>query len=248
MSLTDTDGVTSRASVIVALDVPSATQAMTLIDELTPAVCACKIGKALFTRAGPAVVHALVARDTRVFLDLKFHDIPNTVAAACRAAAELGVWMLNVHVSGGGAMLDAARYALEPYVPRPLLIGVTVLTSLDARALREVGVAAQPRAQVSKLAKLAHDHGLDGVVCSVAEISAVKAACGSEFLTVTPGIRPRGTARDDQARIATPTTAQRLGGDYLVIGRPIIRASDPAAALNAIHAELDRSANVVNPD
>jgi orotidine-5'-phosphate decarboxylase len=176
-----------------------------------------------------------------VFLDLKFHDIPNTVAAACRAAADLGVWMVNVHASGGRDMLVAAREALDGIASRPLLIAVTVLTSLDRGRLAEVGIDTEPKAQVARLAQLAHESGLDGVVCSPQEIAQVKALCGPAFLTVTPGVRPAGSALDDQQRVATPGAACAAGGDYLVIGRPVTRAEDPVAAIAAIAREMTLS-------
>lgn len=173
-----------------------------------------------------------------MFLDLKFHDIPNTVAAACRAAADLGVWMLNVHASGGPAMLHAARAAIEPLASRPLLIAVTVLTSLDAAALAAVGVASAPAAQVERLTRLAQEAGADGVVCSPLELAAVRRIGGARFLAVTPGIRPAGSVADDQQRIATPAAALAAGADYLVIGRPITRADDPAGALAVLLESL----------
>lgn len=224
--------------VIVALDFPTPEAALALAARLDPKHCRLKVGKELFTQRGPAILEPLVARGFEVFLDLKFHDIPNTVAGACRAAAALGVWMVNVHASGGRAMLEAAREALEKTAQRPLLTAVTVLTSLDAAALAEIGYAAPPAAQVEKLARLAKAAGVDGVVCSPQEITIVKAACGKAFLTVTPGIRPAGASADDQSRIATPAAAVAAGTDYLVIGRPITQAADPAAALVAINAEL----------
>lgn len=230
--------MTPTPRIIVALDHPSAHEALALINRLGAADYGVKVGKELFTREGPALVRELVAAGRPVFLDLKFHDIPNTVAAACEAAAELGVWMINVHASGGRAMLRAARAALENFEQRPLLVAVTVLTSLDAAALGEVGVNDAPAQQVARLARLAHDCGLDGVVCSPQEIAAVKAACGHAFLTVTPGIRPAEASLDDQQRVATPASAVRAGGDHLVIGRPITRAADPAQALAAIAREI----------
>lgn len=230
--------MTSTPRIIVALDHPSAGEALALIARLGNADYGVKIGKELFTREGPALVRELVAAGRPVFLDLKFHDIPNTVAAACEAAAELGVWMINVHASGGRAMLLAARAALARFERRPLLVAVTVLTSLDATALGEVGILDEPAQQVLRLARLAHECGLDGVVCSPQEIATVKAACGGAFLTVTPGIRPAEASLDDQQRVATPASAIRAGGDHLVIGRPITRAADPAQALAAIAREI----------
>lgn len=224
--------------IIVALDHARGSDALALAATLAGSGCRFKIGKELFTREGPAIVRALHAGGAAVFLDLKYHDIPNTVAAACQAAAELGVWMLNVHATGGREMLRAAGSALAGAVPRPLLVAVTVLTSLDATALDEVGVPDSPAVQVRRLAALTRDCGLDGVVCSAQEIPLVRALCGPGFLTVTPGIRPPAASADDQQRIATPARAVADGGDYLVIGRPITRAADPLAALEAIAADV----------
>lgn len=235
--------IDAERTVIVALDFADGQAALEFADRLHGTACAVKVGKELFTREGPAICRALHERGLRVFLDLKFHDIPNTVAAACKAAAELGVWMVNVHASGGRDMLEAAREALGASSSRPLLVAVTVLTSLDAARLAEVGVIDAPAAQVERLARLAAAAGLDGVVCSPQEIALVKAACGPAFLTVTPGVRPAGSAQDDQQRIATPAAARAAGGDYLVIGRPITRAADPRLALNAIAAEIAASAH-----
>jgi len=229
----------SRANrIIVALDHSTGAQARALVAEFGACDCALKVGKELFTREGPAIVRAFVAEGRRVFLDLKYHDIPNTVAAACQAAADLGVWMINVHASGGSEMLRAARDSLADRPSRPLLIGVTVLTSLNAAALLELGIHATPDEQVLRLTRLVRDAELDGVVCSPQEIAAVKREFGSAFLTVTPGIRPTDTSLDDQLRVATPTAAVRAGGDYLVIGRPITRAAAPALALAAIADEI----------
>jgi orotidine-5'-phosphate decarboxylase len=228
----------TRNPIIIALDCASTAEARELCARLPRAGYGIKIGKELFTREGPAIVREFVARETPVFLDLKFHDIPNTVAAACRAAADLGVWMINVHISGGRDMLLAARDAIAGHTKRPLLIGVTVLTSLDAAQLAAVGVTGDPASQVARLTRLAHACGLDGVVCSPQEIAVVKAATGNDFITVTPGIRLAGAEPDDQQRVATPAYAMRAGGDYLVIGRPITRATDPGAALAQIQAEI----------
>jgi orotidine-5'-phosphate decarboxylase len=229
--------------VIVALDFEHPLPALALADRLDPAACALKVGKELFVVAGPEPVRWLVARGFRVFLDLKFHDIPNTVAQACAAAARLGVWMLNVHGAGGRAMLAAARAAVDRAAgsegrSAPLLIAVTVLTSLADADLRETGVTATTAQQALALARLAGACGLDGVVCSAVEAPALRAALGARFKLVTPGIRPAGSARDDQARIVTPDAALAAGADYLVIGRPITRAPDPLAALAAINASL----------
>ncbi|MGH8802627.1 MAG: orotidine-5'-phosphate decarboxylase [Casimicrobiaceae bacterium] len=226
--------------VIVALDFADAASALALASRLDPQRCGVKVGNELFVAAGPGVVHELVVRGFNVFLDLKFHDIPNTVARACAAAARLGVWMLNVHAAGGRAMLAAAREATVAAVGprRPLLVAVTVLTSLDAAALAETGVANTPDEHALRLARLTRGCGLDGVVCSAVEAPQMRAAFGSSLLLVTPGIRPAGEAAGDQARVVTPAEALARGSDYLVIGRPITAARDPLAALAAIDASL----------
>jgi orotidine-5'-phosphate decarboxylase len=229
--------------VIVALDFADPGEALALAARLDPPECALKVGNELFVAGGPEPVRRLVARGFRVFLDLKFHDIPNTVAHACAAATQLGVWMLNVHAAGGRAMLLAAREAIAEAVasgaePRPLLIAVTVLTSLDRAALAETGVAADPAVQALRLASLTRECGLDGVVCSAAEAPALRAALGPDFALVTPGIRPAGSSKDDQARVVTPADALARGATYLVVGRPITRAADPVAALAAINRSL----------
>lgn len=223
---------------VVALDFPTPDSAESLAARLNPAECRLKIGKELFVRAGPALVERLQRRGFDVFLDLKFHDIPNTVAQACKAAAELGVWMTNVHALGGSSMMAAAREALETYRHRPLLIAVTVLTSQDEQVLREVGVVGTPQEAVMRLARLAHKSGLDGVVCSAREAAALRSAEGKEFCLVTPGIRPANSAVGDQKRVMTPSEAIAAGSDYLVVGRPITGAPDPMAALEAISAEI----------
>jgi len=225
--------------IIVALDVSSAAEALVLAARLPVSACRLKVGKELFTAAGPALVEVLVQRGHSVFLDLKFHDIPNTVAQACEAAARLGVWMINVHALGGTKMMAAAREALERASARPRLIAVTVLTSMAAADLVEIGLGDDPEALALRLAALAQGAGLDGVVCSAREARAMRARFGTGFDLVTPGIRPAQAAADDQARIATPTSAVRDGSNYLVIGRPITRAADPAAALAAINSEID---------
>jgi orotidine-5'-phosphate decarboxylase len=233
--------------VIVALDFANPMHALALADRLDPASCALKVGKELFVIAGPEPVRWMIERGFRVFLDLKFHDIPNTVAQACTAATRLGVWMLNVHAQGGRAMLEAARDAVANTAakqrrPRPLLIAVTVLTSLADTDLRATGIADTATQQALRLASLTAAAGLDGVVCSAVEAPALRSAHGPEFRLVTPGIRPAGSAADDQARIITPEAAIANGADYLVIGRPITQASDPVAALAAINASLRISA------
>jgi orotidine-5'-phosphate decarboxylase len=224
--------------VIVALDFPAAAPARDLVARWRPEQCRLKVGLELFTAAGPEFVGELASRGFDVFLDLKFHDIPNTVAQACARAAELGVWMLNVHTLGGSAMLRAARAAVDRAVPRPLLIGVTALTSLSEHELNEVGLTGTMSQQVERLAQLAKDAGLDGVVCSAREAAGLRARFGKGFVLVTPGIRPAGAARDDQQRTTTPAEALSQGADYLVIGRPITQAADPAAMLAAVNQEL----------
>lgn len=229
--------------VIVALDFADGGAALAMAAQFDPAACGVKVGKELFTIAGPDVVRELVRRGFRVFLDLKYHDIPNTVAQACAAATRLGVWMLNVHAAGGATMLDQARQAVLDASQAagrkpPLLVAVTVLTSLDAAALAETGVSDGPDAQVLRLARLARVHGLDGVVCSAREVPQLRSACGPGFLLVTPGIRPAGSSAGDQSRIETPEAARAAGADYLVIGRPITRAGDPPAALAAINQAI----------
>lgn len=231
--------MSEKSPIIVALDYPDSVQAEAMAARLDPALCRVKIGKELFTRAGPALVRTLVGNGFDVFLDLKFHDIPNTVAAAVSAAAELGVWMVNVHAVGGPAMLDAARASLEPFgAQAPLLIAVTVLTSMDEAQLRAVGIDATPAQHVLRLAQLARDHGMDGVVCSAEETTQLRARLGADFVLVTPGIRPAGAARDDQHRIATPASALAAGSDYLVIGRPITRSAEPLQTLREIAREI----------
>jgi orotidine-5'-phosphate decarboxylase len=230
--------------ILVALDVATAAEALALADRLRGTVGGFKIGSQLFTSAGPEIVRRIVGHGDRVFLDLKFHDIPNTVAGAVAAAADLGVWMVNVHASGGRAMLAAARKAVDGAAartgPRPLVIAVTVLTSLDATTLDEVGVHRTPLDQVLRLARLTQDAGLDGVVASPQETEAIRKACGPDFVIVTPGIRG-GAAQsgpDDQQRTLTPAGAVRAGSSYLVVGRPITAAADPREAAKKIGGEL----------
>ncbi len=224
--------------IIVALDYADTASALNLVSQLDPGLCRLKVGKELFTAAGPQFVEALVSKGFDVFLDLKFHDIPNTVAKACEAASRLGVWMLNVHASGGLAMMQAARNAIEASQQQPLLIAVTVLTSMDEPALNETGVNGKVEDQVMRLAKLTQQAGLDGVVCSAQEAAALRQALGSQFCLVTPGIRPADAKTDDQSRITTPAEAMRLGASYLVIGRPITQAADPLQALQKIHEQI----------
>jgi orotidine-5'-phosphate decarboxylase len=224
--------------IIVALDFAEPEQALALLARLHPGSCRIKIGKELFTRGGPALVEKVIARGFGVFLDLKFHDIPNTVAQACKAAADLGVWMINVHTLGGRKMLEAAGDAIAACATRPLLIGVTLLTSLDAQDLRDIGITATLEEQVVRLASLAQQSGLDGVVCSAREARSLRARFGPDFCLVTPGIRPDGAAAQDQSRTMTPAAALHAGATYLVIGRPITQAPDPLAALESIRADI----------
>ncbi|AMC34195.1 orotidine-5'-phosphate decarboxylase [Janthinobacterium sp. B9-8] len=229
--------MSSSSKVVVALDYASAAEALAFADRVNPALCRLKVGKELFTRCGPQLIEQLVARGFDVFLDLKFHDIPNTVAQACKAAAELGVWMVNVHASGGRRMMEATRDALEALPQRPLLIAVTVLTSMNSSDLAEL-MLPEPAKQVEMLARLTYSCGLDGVVCSAHEAGLVRSLSSPEFKLVTPGIRPANTAVNDQSRIMTPQEAIAAGSNYLVIGRPITQSEDPAATLAAINASL----------
>ena len=225
--------------VIVALDFATEAQALKLVDGLDPTMCRLKVGKEMFTHMGPSFVKNLENRGFGVFLDLKFHDIPNTVARAVAAAADLGVWMVNVHASGGPRMMEDAAKALEPYgAKRPLLTAVTVLTSMDEEQLRAVGITCPLEEQVLRLATLTRDCGLDGVVCSAREAAMLRQHLGQDFKLVTPGIRPRNAEVGDQIRVVTPAEAIKLGSSYLVMGRPITKAPDPIAALKAVNAEL----------
>ena len=228
----------ARSRIIVALDFPDGGAALRFVERLEPNACRLKVGFELFVAAGPDLVRALVQRGFPIFLDLKFHDIPNTVAGAVRAAARLGVWMINVHASGGRRMLEAARQALPDGTARPRLVAVTVLTSLEAAELREVGIVHAPQDQVLRLARLAQDCGLDGAVCSAREAPMLRRALGTDFLLVTPGIRSAGESAQDQRRVLTPAAAVNAGADYLVVGRPVTRAPDPMEALQAIEAEI----------
>ncbi len=225
--------------VIVALDYANQADALAFVDKIDPNSCRLKVGKEMFTLFGPDFVKQLHQRGFSVFLDLKFHDIPNTCSKAVRAAAELGVWMVNVHASGGERMMQASREILEPYgAQRPLLIGVTVLTSMDQSDLNGIGIDVTPQQQVQRLATLTKNSGLDGVVCSAQEASMLKAELGADFKLVTPGIRPAGSEAGDQRRIMTPVEAMSAGSDYLVIGRPITQAQDPQGVLQQINASL----------
>ncbi len=225
--------------VIVALDFNELEHATRFIDMVDPSLCKLKVGKEMFTHFGPAWVSHLVNKGFDVFLDLKFHDIPNTVAKACAAAADLGVWMVNVHASGGPVMMEKAKQELEPYgIKAPKLIAVTVLTSMDRAQLSAIGINTSPLEHVQLLANLTQQCGLDGVVCSAQEAAILKQKMGPEFLLVTPGIRPVGAELGDQTRVMTPPDAMAAGVDYMVIGRPITQSNDPVATLKAINASF----------
>ncbi len=229
----------NKSRIIVSLDFPEPSAAIRLTSQLDPERCRLKVGKELFTRAGPALIEQFVRDGYDIFLDLKYHDIPNTVASACVAAADMGVWMLNVHAAGGRAMLCAAREAIERQSQSPLLIAVTVLTSMSQTDLDDIGINRTINEQVLSLAEMARDAQLDGIVCSAREVSQLRDEFGNGFCLVTPGIRPAGASQDDQKRIMTPAEAVRAGSDYLVIGRPITRAEDPLDSLMAIEEEID---------
>lgn len=226
--------------VIVALDYEKQADALNLVSQLDPRLCRLKVGKEMFTHFGPQFVKELQQRQFDVFLDLKFHDIPNTVAKAVKAAADLGVWMVNVHACGGTRMMTAAKDILVDFgADKPKLIAVTVLTSMEQADLLELGITLSPAEQVVKLATLAAKAGLDGVVCSAHEATLLKQTLGNAFQLVTPGIRPADSKADDQRRIMTPQQAKQAGVDYMVIGRPITKADDPLAALQSIVTELN---------
>lgn len=231
----------TNSPIVVAMDFESAAPCLALAKTLNPQLCRLKVGKELFTAAGPQLVEQLMSLGFEVFLDLKFHDIPSTVAKAVKAATKLGVWMVNVHASGGEAMLVAAKESIEQNSSssnKPILIAVTVLTSMTANDLQGIGCESTPQQQVLRLATLTQKAGLDGVVCSALEVSVLKANLGDDFCLVTPGIRPAGSAADDQRRIVTPLDAIKNGSDYLVIGRPITQANDPAAMCESIYRDL----------
>ena len=225
--------------IIVALDYPDAGAAMELVSGLDPKLCRLKVGKEMFTRFGPLFVEQLVGKGFDVFLDLKFHDIPNTVAAACAAAADLGVWMINVHASGGRRMMEAASERLHRLQQSPLLTAVTILTSLAQQDIAEIGYLGTPAENVLRLAQLAEASGMDGIVCSPLEAKEVRPCVKENFRLVTPGVRPAAAQEDDQKRIMTPADALSAGSDYLVIGRPITQADDPMQALRDIRCEID---------
>lgn len=221
----------SNSRIIVALDYADPAQALNLVAELDPELCKLKVGKELFAYGGPDLVEKLVAKDFDVFLDLKYHDIPNTVAKACAAAAKLGVWMVNVHAQGGPNMISAAKEAIVASEHQPILTAVTILTSFDQAQLTAIGMSGTIEENVMRLAKLAQTAGADGVVCSAHEASVLRANTREDFCLVTPGIRPAGSNTDDQKRIMTPSEAIAAGSDYLVIGRPITQAANPKEVL-----------------
>jgi len=235
---------TDSKRVLVALDYPAKDAALEMAEKLDPARCRVKVGKELFTRSGPAVVEELHRKGFEVFLDLKFHDIPNTTAKAVRAAAEMGVWMVNVHASGGRRMMEAAANELaQVNGANTLLIGVTVLTSMEREDMVPMGLDIEPLEQVKRLALLTEQSGLDGIVCSAQEVKPLREIIQPEFKLVTPGIRPADAAVGDQKRIMTPGEAIRAGSDYLVIGRPITKAENPVAALEDIDQEIAEALN-----
>ncbi|NOR42201.1 MAG: orotidine-5'-phosphate decarboxylase [Gammaproteobacteria bacterium] len=229
--------MSKQSKIIVALDFSTEHDVMELVDRIEPSMCRLKVGKELFTRCGPALVKKLVDKKFDVFLDLKFHDIPNTVAKACSAAADLGVWMINVHALGGEKMMSAARQALSDD-NAPLLLAVTWLTSSGQSELDALGIKAEPQEMVSRLAKMAYNSGMSGVVCSAQEASVLRRDFGEEFLLVTPGIRLLDSKQDDQCRVVTPKKAIEDGASYLVIGRPITQAEDPCKVLRTINQDI----------
>jgi orotidine-5'-phosphate decarboxylase len=237
--------IKSDPKIVVALDFDQLNMAAAFVDKLDPKLCRLKVGKEMFTHFGPSFVSSLVDKNYDVFLDLKFHDIPNTVAKACQAAADLGVWMVNVHASGGPKMMEYARESLDKYAAnRPLLIAVTVLTSMDQHQLSAIGIESTPDQQVLKLANLTYDCGLDGVVCSAQESTLLKShflksSTARDFKLVTPGIRPEGSDKGDQMRVMTPKEAILAGSDYLVIGRPITQSADPLNTLIEINNAIN---------
>ena len=225
-----------KSPIIIALDFDDAGQALRFSERIDPSICRLKIGKELFTASGPRIVESLMKKGFEIFLDLKFHDIPNTVASACRAAANLGVWMVNVHAMGGSVMMEKAREAVN--ASNCKLIAVTLLTSMGIEEIREIGLTGAPEEIVLRLATLAKSSGLDGVVCSAQEAAMLRSEFGSHFCLVTPGIRPAGSELHDQKRIMTPKMAIESGSDYLVMGRPIREAQDPNLAIEAILDEI----------
>lgn len=235
--------VATESPIIVALDYPTRDAALTFVDQVAPQDCRLKVGKEMFTLFGPQFVNELQQRGFDVFLDLKFHDIPNTTARAVAAAAELGVWMVNVHASGGARMMSAAREALLPFgKDAPRLIAVTVLTSMEEVDLRDIGIDLPAAVHAERLAKLAQNCGMDGIVCSAQEATHFRSVLGEVFQLVTPGIRPHGSDSADQRRVMTPQQAQQAGVDYMVIGRPITQSANPAHMLQTILATLNKGA------
>jgi orotidine-5'-phosphate decarboxylase len=234
--------LTRSPQVIVALDFADIGPARELVRRVDPSLCRLKVGKEMFTRYGPPFVEELTKAGFDVFLDLKFHDIPNTVAAACAAAADLGVWMINVHASGGRKMMEAARDRVAVASHRPLVVAVTILTSLTAPEVHEIGFPGSTQENVLRLARMARESGLDGVVCSPKEAADLRGALDSEIVLVTPGVRPRAAAADDQQRVMTPGDAIRAGADYLVIGRPVTKSADPVGVLRDVVAEVRAAA------
>ncbi len=230
--------MSTHSHIIVALDYADEKSAMELVNKLEPGSCRLKVGKEMFTRLGPKFVESLSAKGFDVFLDLKFHDIPNTVAGACAAACDLGVWMVNVHASGGRRMMEAAKEAIDKSSHQPLLIAVTILTSLDADDIHEIGYQGSPAENVHSLASLTQQSGLDGVVCSPKEVAVLRKSLTDDFILVTPGIRPAGSAADDQRRTMTPAEAIQAGSNYLVMGRPITKADNPMGVLISTEAEI----------
>ena len=228
----------SDPKVVIALDFANAEDALNFVKTVDANKCRLKVGKELFAVAGPELVKSLVAQGFDVFLDLKYHDIPNTVAKAVQAAARMGVWMVNVHALGGRKMMQAAKQAIDECEHKPLLIAVTVLTSMEQSDLEELGLPGSPRENVLRFAKLAKDSGLDGVVCSAQEAADIRKEIGDDFCLVTPGIRPAGSAVNDQKRIMTPADAMAAGSSYLVVGRPITQAENPTSVLDAINESL----------
>jgi len=224
--------------IIVALDYSASAPVLALADRLEPSMCRLKVGKELFTASGPDLVEKLMRRGFEIFLDLKYHDIPNTVAQACKVAASMGVWMVNVHAMGGRKMLAEARDAIDTGLHKPKLIAVTLLTSITQQDLTDIGITSTSDEMVMRLAILSRDCGLDGVVCSAQEAKLVRRKCGSDFCLVTPGIRPALTSHDDQSRVMPPLAALQAGSNYLVIGRPITRAMDPLQMLLDINQEI----------
>ncbi|CAB1274748.1 orotidine-5'-phosphate decarboxylase [Candidatus Nitrosacidococcus tergens] len=240
--------ITKVSPIIVALDYSDTNQALNLVDQLDPIRCQVKVGKELFTLAGPQLINALIDRGFKVFLDLKFHDIPNTVARACAIAADLGIWMINVHALGGKAMLIAARESLAQYSQAPLLTAVSLLTSMDSTTLEQIGLSGSIEENGLRLAQLVYEARLDGIICSGLEVPLFRQSFGKNFLLVTPGVRPIGTEAGDQKRVLTPKQAMTNGSDYLVIGRPITQAKHPMLALEAIELEINEEKAMNNEE